>query len=118
MTAPTADDIPHIIEFYHRPAYRTITDYNKVFDTAEEITVNNETITKYSAPGQDIYLNSEGYAVTYGRQKVDTVNNKYLYNFTDDDNPEDEDMAYEYVAPYEWAKTETPIPHPDGEEES
>ena len=98
--------VSHILEHYHKPGYRIITDYEKVVANAEELTENGMHLTKYECPGQTIYLNDEGYPVTIDRQKVDIEKNAYFYRWTDEDV--DEDVAFEYVAPYEYMKNETP----------
>lgn len=99
----TSEDIEHIIEFYHKADYRAITDYSKVVELGVEVTDNGNTYTAYPAPGQTIYLDSTGYAVTYGRQKVDVQKNAYFYKWNDDPNVP-EDVAFEYVCPYEYMK--------------
>ena len=100
--------LARILKHYHKPAYREITDYDKVVTLGVPVTSDGVTFKAYPCPGQTIYLKDDGYAVTYRRQKVDVENNKYYYNFTDEDNPEDEDIAYEYVTEYEWKNTSLP----------
>lgn len=106
-------ELEHILEHYHKPALRRVTDYEKVVDNAEEIEVNGDTLHKYTLPAQTIYLNEEGYPVTYENQKVDIPQNAYFYRWNTDPEVE-EDIAFEYVAPYEYMKGEDYAP-PDEE---
>jgi hypothetical protein len=97
------DTIAHILEFYHKPAYRQITDYEKVVQLGTPITVDGEQCMQYPCPAQTITINSEGYAVTTGKQRVSEEQNAYWYNWYNDDTSDD--MSYEYVGPYQWLKT-------------
>ena len=99
----TDEDYEHIVEHYHKPDYRAITDYEKVVQNKTTTSLDGDTIYIFEPPGQTIYLNEEGYPVNIGSQKVDTTNNLYFYKWNNDPNVE-EDTAYEYVAPYEWKK--------------
>ena len=105
--------VSRILRFYHKPELRQITDYEQTVTLGTEITVNGETIMSYPCPMQTIYLNENGYPITYDRQKVDPEKNAYYYKFTDEDV--DDDIAYEYICQYEW-KRYHPVPH-DIEEE-
>ena len=103
-----ADDVMHILRFYHRGVYREVTDYDAAYDTLEEITVDNTTIYKFTLPFQNIYLDEDGYAVTYLEQTVE--DNKVYYK-----NPDDEWM--EYISPYEWMRNSDMFPEEYWEEE-
>lgn len=103
-----ADDVMHILRFYHRAVYREVTDYDVAYDTMEEITVDNTTIYKFTLPFQYIYLDETGHAVTYQEQTVE--DNKVYYK-----NPDDEWM--EYIAPYEWLKSSSIFPDEYWEED-
>lgn len=109
--------ISRILRFYHKPELKDITDYETVVTLGEEIIVDGEPIMKYPCPMQTIYLNEDGYPIDYERQRVNSELNAYYYKFTDDDEVE-EDVAYEYVCPYEWKRYD-PLPHDllDDEEE-
>lgn len=89
----------HIVEFYHKAEYRMITDYEKVVENKTTTTLDGETIYVFEAPGQTIYLNEDGYAVTIGPQMVDGEHNQYLYNWH---YPNGSD--FDYVGRYEWMK--------------
>lgn len=102
-------ELEHILEHYHRAIYRSVTSYTKAVDNVEEITANNTTLYKYTLPAQTIYLNETGYPVTYENQKVDVENNAYFYRFNEDPTVE-EDIAFEYVCPYEYMKGEEYAP--------
>lgn len=104
--------ISRILRFYHRPDLRQITEYENIVHLGEEITVNGESCMAYPCPMQTIYLNEDGYAVTHERQKVDTEKNAYYYKFTDEDVADD--IAFEYICPYEW-KRYNPLPHDEVE---
>lgn len=95
----TDEQVMNILQFYHRPVYRAVTDYAKAFETKEEITVDNITIYKFTLPFQNIYLDEDGYAVTYNEQKVE--NEAVFYK-------QDDDEFFEYVNKYEWIKPEFP----------
>ena len=97
------DTIAHILEFYHKPEYRQITDYEKVVQLGTPITVDGEQCMQYPCPAQLITLNEDGYAVTTGKQRVSEEQNAYWYNWYNDDTSDD--MSYEYVGPYQWLKT-------------
>ena len=103
MTENIDEDTLEMLEYplkhYIRGVFRDIINFKKTILQREQIDTN---IWKYTVPERDIYLDSEGYAVTYGRQKVE--NGKVYYRFTDELGVPD-DMAYEYVADYEWKKT-------------
>lgn len=114
----TIDDdfvVSRILRHYHRGDLRQITDYDKVVANGEVITENGTTLHKYRCPMMTIYLTDDGYPVDIDRQRVDIEKNAYYYKFTDDEEIPD-DIAYEYVNPYEWKRFH-PIPHPDEEEE-
>lgn len=97
----TNDQLINILKHYHRGVYREITDYDKAVDTLEEIIVNNNTIYKFTLPFQNIYLNADGYAVTYQEQSVE--NNNVYYQGEHDD-------WGEYINKYEWLKTDAMFP--------
>ena len=110
----TAYELEHILEHYHKPELRRVTSYTKAVANQEEITVNGTTLYKYTLPMQTIYLNNTGYPVTYDNQKVDTAKNAYYYRWNLD--PEvDEDVAFEYLCPYEYMKGEDYVP-PDSDD--
>lgn len=114
MTDPEIDDeaLAHIVEFYHIPELRQVTDYEKIVANKTVITVDEQTIYVFDAPKQKIYINSEdGHAITYGPQMVDGEHNQYLYKW--DPNS----TTYEYVNPYEWIKTKQPWQDWDDPEE-
>lgn len=112
----TDEELEHILEFYHKPELKDITDYEKAVTTQEEITYNNTTIYKYTLPMQTIYLDETGYPITYDHQKVDPEKNAYYYKWNDDPEVE-EDTAYEYVTRYEYMKQRQPWQPTDEEEE-
>ena len=101
------DDIETItcaLKHYHATRYQGITDYTKVINAREEITVNEDTFYKYPCPCQTIYLDDECYAVEYDKQHI--IDEKYYYYF----NPETvDDIAgtYEEIGSYEWKRTST-----------
>lgn len=95
----TDEQIKNILKHYHRPVYREVTDYTQALNTLEEITINNKTIYKFTVPFQYIYLDSNGYAVTYKEQTVQD-NNVYYKDSTDD--------YMEYINKYEWLKPPFP----------
>ena len=111
-------ELEHILEHYHKPIYRSVTDYGSAVDNVEEVTVNSTTLYKYTIPAQTIYLNETGYPETYDHQRVDIENNAFFYKFNDDPSVE-EDIAFEYVCPYEYMKGEeySPPDAPDYPEE-
>lgn len=111
----TDEELEHILEFYHKPALRDITDYTKVVANHETIIVDGTTLHKFKCPMQTIYLDETGYPVTIDHQKVDTENNAYFYKWNDDPEVE-EDIAYEYVNRYEYMKSPQPW-QPTNEEE-
>lgn len=106
----------HIVEFYHKAEYRAITDYEKVVANKTTTSLDGETIYVFEAPGQTIYLNGDGYAVTIGKQMVDREHNQYLYKWGDYNS-----STFDYVGPYEWLRTDQtspePVPAPDEDEE-
>ena len=108
MTLPDTD-YEGIVQHYHKPAYRQITDYSKVVANKTTTTLDGNTIYVFPAPGQTIYLGEDGYAVTMGNQKVDPEKNIYYYRWNLDPNIE-EDTAFEYVTVYEWKNTSLPLP--------
>ena len=115
MTMSKTDyELEHILEHYHIPRLRMVTDYALAVDNVEEITVNGTTIYKYTLPMQTVYLNSTGYPVTYENQKVDVEKNAYFYRWNTDPSV-DEDVAFEYVAPYEYMKGEDYAPPDEGD---
>lgn len=98
----TEDEIGAIrtaLLFYLNGLYVDVTDFNHVITNRTEPTPG---VYQYDCPGQTLWLNDENYAVTYQRQKV--TDGKVYYRWTDDPSVE-EDMAYEYLCPYEWKKT-------------
>lgn len=107
-------ELEHILEHYHIPLFRRVTDYGKAVDNVEEVTVNGVTLYKYTIPAQIVYLNEEGYPVTIDHQRVDIEKNAYYYKVNDDPSV-DEDIAFEYVAPYEYMKGE-PYSPPDADD--
>ena len=109
MNITDDDQLAHILKFYHRPIYREVTDYYAALDTIEEITTNNTTIYQFTLPFQNVYLDEDGYAVTYNEQRVE--DNQVEYK-------NESDEYYEYIAPLEWKKTTLPgSPYWDTEEE-
>ena len=104
MTDVDDETLEHIVEFYHKPELRAITDYEKVVENKTTISVDGETILVFEPPMQRIYLTTEGYPIDIGNQRVDINKNIYYYRWNMDPNVE-EDTAFEYVAPYEWLRT-------------
>lgn len=105
------------LQYYLTGVYVDITDFETIINNRTEPTPG---IYQYDCPGQTLWLNSENYAVTYGRQKV--TDGKVYYKWTNDTTIE-EDLAYEYHCPLEWKKTSETMPwlycmnHPDDEGE-
>ena len=106
------DMLEYPLKHYINPVFRGVLNYRKTILNRTEV---EEGVYEYDTPGRYIYLDSEGYAVTYERQKV--VDDKVYYKFTDLlDVPED--MAFEFVATLEWKKTKSHDPdYPNEEEE-
>lgn len=101
MVMPLEDEVvAHILEFYHRPVFRDATDYDYAVTTETEVTSNGNTYYQYTVPGQIIYIDETGYAVTYGEQKVE--DEKVYYK-------RDSDDFFEYISKYEWARTESEV---------
>lgn len=98
-----SDTLAHILQFYHRPCYREITDYSYAVTTEEEIVDGNNTYYKYTVPAQNIYLDEDGYAVTYAEQKVEDEKVYYL---------RDGDEFYEYINRYDWERSQETEPMP------
>ena len=115
LTDDEIEAISTALQFYLRGVYTDITDFETIVQNRTEPSPG---IFQYNCPGQTIWLNSENYAVTYERQRIQ--NGKYYYKWTDDPSVED-DMAFEYVCKYEWKKTPETMPflycmvHPEEE---
>lgn len=126
-------EITSALQHYLKQEFVLITDFEKVIDNRTEITENEETIYEYPCPCQTIWLDTNNYAITYGKQHIistfydengdiiydennmpedcdetgtsyDTVKREYYYDF----NPDLEDIAgtYEYIAPLEWMRSD------------
>lgn len=99
------DDIETItcaLKHYHATRYHGITDYTKVINAREEISINNTTVYKYPCPCQTIYLDENHYAITYDKQYI--IDNYYYYDFNPD-TTDDIAGTYEQIGTYEWKRT-------------
>ena len=94
-----------ILRFYHHRDYRSITDYEKAYNNRVELKVNEDTVYRYDLPFQTIYLNSENYPITLGDQLVQ--DNKYYYNFDDEETDTDDPTGYTYICRYEWKRNKS-----------
>ncbi|RAP51130.1 MAG: hypothetical protein BZ138_05990 [Methanosphaera sp. rholeuAM270] len=97
------EEIICALKHYHLNMYHHITDYERVIANRSEVSSG---VFEYPCPGQNIYLDSTYYAVTYGRQRVDTNADAYYYNFSDinADSSTDTDL-FEWLATYEWKRS-------------
>lgn len=118
MTSETIDEdtlemLEYPLKHYMNRVFIGVIDFRKTILSREEV---DEGIYKYDTPGQYIYLDENGYAVTYDRQRV--ADGKVYYKFTDLLGVPD-DIAFEFVATYEWKKTKNFDPDypPNNEEE-
>ena len=91
----------NVLEHYHKLEYHRVTDYDKVIDACEEH--EEENILIFPCPCQTIYLDSDFYAVTYGKQYV--IEDGYYYDFNPDTELETAG-TYTYINPYEWKREE------------
>lgn len=114
----TDDEIGAIttaLQFYLRGVYNDVTDFETIIENRSEPSPG---IYQYDCPGQTVWLDTQNYAVTYGRQLI--KDNKYYYKWTNDPDVEN-DIAFEYVCGYEWKKTSETMPflycmvHPEEE---
>lgn len=76
LTTDEIETIKSALWHYHLNKYHRITDYNKVVENREQV---DENIYYYPCPLQDVYLDNDAYAVTYGRQSV------YFKYYNEDD---------------------------------
>lgn len=99
ITEDEIEMLEYPLKHYGRSVFIEVIDFRKLVLQREEV---EDGIYKYSYPGQDIYLNKDGYAVTYATQRV--VDDKLYIRVTDDPSVE-EDMQWEFRTMLEWKKT-------------
>lgn len=95
------------LKHFLKNEYHMITDFNKVIDNRQEITVdvNNETKTlyMYQCPCQTIYLDINNYPYSYDKQHI--INDEYYYDFAEDADDVDTAGTYTYINTTEWQRT-------------
>lgn len=94
--------IAQVLNHYLKDEYKILADFTLVIDNRRELTVNDRVVYAYDCPMQTIYLTTENYPVTYGKQLV--KDEKYYYNFSNSNADATEIDLFTYIAPYEWKR--------------
>ena len=111
LTTDEKETIKAALWHYHQNKYHRITDYDKVIQNRQQITEN---IYYYPCPLQDIYLDNNAYAVSYGRQSVWTIyyneNNEIISDSATNPTPPNEYHHSTTTVYYDPRETITEIP--------
>lgn len=106
LTEDEIEELSVILFHYLKPEYRRLCDFETVIQERNTLTVDGETVYAYECPCQTIYLNTENYPITYGKQLVDIEDDGYYYQFVEDDTI---NTVMDRVTSYEWKRTEENI---------
>ena len=124
LTSEEIEQITYPLKHYHLNKYHAVTDYETIIKNRTEIEEDGQTIYKYECPNQDIYLDTNHYAVDYDKQHVITTffdEDDFILNNENGTTPQEYDHVevevyyeyhpdsivgtYTYLNTYEWMKT-------------
>ena len=97
VTSEEIEMLKYPLKHYLKDSVVKLCNFETVITNREEV---EEGIYEYKCPLQTVWLNEEGYAVTYGNQYV--IDDEYYYDFNTYSTEIDLAGTYEYINTLEW----------------